>query len=145
MSVAVTAEEFTEITGVTAEQAGEANSSATAIRDAKIVKAILEFEKDAGRAFDSAEDDYGTAQESAAFLAAHLLMVSQQPLTFADGQYSVFLAEYKRKLKLLKTTHEGDKKVEFTGDMISYQTRDLSGAGVFKKGTVRNTINQFGP
>jgi hypothetical protein len=100
----ITAAEFTAITSVTWEQAGEVNSISTTIRDAKVTRAQREFEKEVTRIFTGAESDYDLAQEAVAFLAAHLIALRDLPLVSDTAHISPFLNEYKRKVALLKSS-----------------------------------------
>lgn len=126
MTVTVTAVEMSQVTGMTAEQAGEAGSDAT-IRDRHLTKASRQFEAEVERTFNGTEDDYADAKDAVAFLAAHLISRTQMP-AITEGTYkSAYLEEYKRLVRILK----GEKTVDstenkyFGGYVKSYETVDL--------------------
>jgi hypothetical protein len=102
----ITAAQFSSITGVTWQEAGETGSSSTTIRDDAIDKAQLQFEKEISDTFEADDTDYEIAQECVAFLAAHLVATRKQSL-FGSGEINYYyLNEYRRLKKLIKTTEE---------------------------------------
>jgi len=110
----ITALQFTETTGITANEV-EATGSESVIRDARITEAQKEFERDVQKTFDGTEDDYALAQRAIAFLTAHLFRLRKIELipTSAEGVQNVsspFLSEYRRLKGLI---HKG-KSVETT-------------------------------
>jgi len=127
MTVSVTAIEMTDITGMTAEQAGEVGSDA-AIRDRFVVKASRQFEKDVERTFTGTEDDYEDAKDAVAFLAAYLISRTLLPAVSEGGYRSSYLDEYRRLLKLLKggKTDTGEETKYFGGHVETSETVDLS-------------------
>lgn len=102
----ITGAQFTEITGVTGSQCGEAEASTT-IRDAQIAKAQVRVLKELNKAsFAGTETDYNLVQEAIAFLAAHKMSIRNQPLSLTSELMSPFKVEYKELLRVLKTTEE---------------------------------------
>ena len=96
----VTAREFSEITGVTADEVGEELNSGR-IRDNAITKAQLEFNRDVGRTFASTDTDYSLAQEAVSYLAAHKLATQRTGLITEKERTSPYYLEYKRLLGLI--------------------------------------------
>lgn len=100
MANIITAAEFQEHTGVTAEEIGEEDNS-TAIRDREIAKAQIEFFRDASRTFVATDDDYTLAQEAVAFLTAHKISTMKKALVGEEEKVSPYLKEYQRVLGLI--------------------------------------------
>jgi len=102
----ITAAEFTTITGISWEEAGETGSGSTTLRDAAITEAQVEFEKETQDTFSSEDSDWDLIQRALAFLAAHYLGTAKQRL-FGEGNVNYYyLNEYRRLKKLIKTTEE---------------------------------------
>lgn len=98
----ITAQDFTDITGVTADQCGEV-TNATEIRDNAITKAQAEVLKEVDKTSYAITDaDYGLIQEAIAWLAAHKISMRGQPLSITTLQHSPFKEEYKRVIVLIK-------------------------------------------
>ncbi len=98
----ITAQDFTDITGVTADQCGEV-SGATEIRDNAITKAQVEVLREVDKtSYASTETEYELVKEAIAWLAAHKISMRNQPLSITGLQHSPFKEEYKRVIILIK-------------------------------------------
>lgn len=111
----ITAAEFTSVTGVTWEEAGENGSSSTTIRDTRITEAQKEFETEVQKTFDGTENDYALAQRAVAFLSAHLLRMRQVKIVPSSKEEleeasSVYYYEYQRLVRLMKEGETADIK-----------------------------------
>lgn len=106
----ITPQQFTTITGVTAEQCGEEGSSSS-IRTEAITKAQVDTLKDLNvTSFDASETDYGSVQTAIAYLAAHKISLRNLPLVMATDTKSAFKEEYKEQIRLLKTLESNNKE-----------------------------------
>lgn len=126
----ITAAEFTEFTGVTAEEC-EATVSATGARVSRISEAQIEFERELSKTFDGSEDDYELIQRAVSFLAAHLFRLRKMELVPSSPEgiqqvSSVYLHEYKRIVNILKQGHRQDDKPLFTAGFKTVTEEDLS-------------------
>ena len=125
----ITAQQFTEITGITAEQV-EATGSETLFRDDRIAEAQGEFERDIQREFDGSEADYALVQRAVAFLTAHIFRLRKlelEPTTSADNQsVSPYLTEYRRLKNLIMQSRDVEStKPIFGGGFATLDTEDL--------------------
>ena len=124
----ITAQEFTESTGITAEEV-EATGSETLFRDDRIAEAQGEFERDIQKTFDGTETDYALAQRAVAFLTAHLFRLRKielTPTSDATAQsISPYLKEYQRLKNLVMRSKADDTKPIFGGGFSSFATEDL--------------------
>ena len=125
MSLTLSAIQMSDMSGLTAEEAGEVGSDST-VRDTKITEAIKQFERYAQRTFDGTEDDYSTAQEAVAFLTAHLISRKRLPAIAEGSVRSPYLDEYRRLLRNLKERTDDSKEKYFGGKVSSVETVDLS-------------------
>lgn len=122
----IDANDFLELTGISAEEVGE-ESNSTTIRDNAITKAQIEFFRDAGRTFVSTDSDYTIAQEAVAFLAAHKIATHKMALVGEETRISPYYEEYKRLLRLVsKGTTSTSEGIAFQGGASSVTSQEDS-------------------
>ena len=127
MTSIITAGQFSEITGITADEVGEEPNSGR-LRDNAIGKAQIEFFRDAGRTFVVTDDDYTLAQEAIAYLAAHKLSTQKMGLVSEEQRVSPFYNEYKRLLGLISKGQSTDRQGQnmFQGRIDSVTSQEDS-------------------
>lgn len=124
----ITALQFTEITGITAQQV-EATGSETLFRDDRIAEAQAEFERDIQKTFSGTETDYALAQRAIAFLTGHLFHIRKlelEPTSDVNAQsVSPWITEYRRLKNLIMRSKAEDTKPIFGGGFNVVATEDL--------------------